>query len=310
MIKRLIYVVFLTIALSAWTSPQKISSLIYPVTFSESSLSSPLLVGASNVRIDSSKSDLELIIWKISSNHALEINIDVRNVNQSILPTDEHGKLLSKVTQLGTVPWIKVYLPKHPTQTLDVSCDSKKKICQGVWKKFPYDSNFSGVVKIEANIRGLEGKVWSPQLYSINLLLHHSTDAILPSNTFSPPYALSQNKDTPPQAARVEITQFYDLLRFSSTFASLKLLSVYTWKFINDSQLRSSGFFKLSNKTLYQWIQGQSLLDVLNQDSLQTFEIQKGQNLWIQEPLTLSLSSKTLGSDTETFIRVLEFENN
>lgn len=295
---------FISFAIQA--APQRISTVRYPLEFSESAVTHPILIGASNIQISSTKENLELVIWKTNSSFALEVNINVKGVNQSILPTDENGKLLAKVTQLGAVPWIKVYLPGHPPQTLDVKCDSKSNICQGVWKNYPFDPIFEGVVKIEANIRGLEGKVWSPQLSSLVPTLAYGKQIGLETATLNPPYSLPAKSKIPP--ARVEVTRFYDLLRFPAEFANLKLLSIFTWKFLNDSQLRSSGYFRVLRRTLFHIDKGQALLDVLTTDSLQTFEVLQDQSFWANSKHILSFSGKKLGNQSETHIRVLEFE--
>lgn len=291
-------------AVSVPAAPRKIVSARYPVTSVETSRPSSLALGAANIQVDLSKSDLELIVWKIDRSFALEVNIDVTGVNQSVLPTDASGKLLAKVTELGAVPWIKVYWPGEAPKTLDVTCLSKQRICRGVWKDFPYDAGQEKSLKIEANLRGLEGKIWSPVLNTHRLLPQNSAELGLKTETLNPPYKL-KNKADP---ARVRITAFYDLLRMPGDFAKLKLLSVYDWSFLNDSKLRETGFTRATYKTLFFADKGQFLLETLAQSTLQTQDLPTGRAFMAAPGSVFSFASRKTKELPESTLRALEFE--
>jgi len=305
MMRRLasLVVVFCLLESSRAAAPRKVLAARYPVAFRDVSKTPSLALGASSLEIDLSKTDLELVIWKVDKGHALEVNIDVKNVNQSVLETDALGKLLPKVTELGAVPWIKVYLPSEAPRILDVTCFSSRNICQGVWKGFPYDASKENVIKIEANLRGLEGKVWSPVINS-HRLAGTANGLEVNSAVLTPPYKLRAEASP----ARVRISVLYDLLRMSSAFATLKLLSVSEWDFLNDETLRETGFLRTLHKTLFQADRGQFLLDTLSQSTLQTQDMPTGRAFFAEKGTALSLSSRKTRESPESTLRILEFE--
>jgi hypothetical protein len=270
-------------------SPRKVLSLRYPVSFREVSKTQALAIGASAIEVDTSKADLELIVWTLTKAHALEVNIDVSKVNQAILPTDPSGKLLSKVTELSAVPWIKVYWPGEAPKILDVTCIDQRKICQGLWKDFPYDPSQERSLKIEANLRGLEGKSWSPVVDTHRLLPTGASELGLNTSVLHPMYKVKPHAE----AARVRVSAFYDLMRLPAAFAHLKLLSVYEWSFLNDSTLRETGFFRSLHRTLFQVDHGQFLLETLSQATLQTRDLLNGQAFFADPGTILSFASRS-----------------
>ncbi|MEO5666967.1 MAG: hypothetical protein ABIR96_02795 [Bdellovibrionota bacterium] len=285
-------------------TPRKVISARFPVTSGEVSKTSSLALGAGTLEIDVSKADLQLIVWKVDAAYALEANIDIAHVNQSVLATDSSGKLLAKVTQLGAIPWIKVYLPDEAPHTLDVTCISRKQICQGVWKKFPFDSSKEMTIKIEANLRGLEGKVWSPVLNSLRLMNSTSETLGLKTKVLSPLYKTQPGAS----AARVRVSSLYDLLRMPKEFAKLNLLSVYDWTFLNADSLRETGFVKILYKTLFQADKGQFLLDTLANSTLQTQDFPEGRAFFASPGDVISFSSRKTKEAPESSLRALEFE--
>jgi hypothetical protein len=289
---------------SLLAAPRAVLSVRYPVNVREVAKTQALALGASAIDLDTAKTDLELIVWKVGANHALEVNIDTTGVNQSVLATDASGKLLSKVTELGAIPWIKVYWPREAPKTLDVTCHSRRNVCQGVWKNFPYDGTSEKPIKIEANLRGLEGKVWSPVINSHRVMNQSSAELGLTTAVASPPYRI-QSKAKP---ARVRIAALYDLMRMPREFANLKLLSVYEWSFLNDSELRETGFVKTLYKTLFQADKGQFLLDTVSQSTLQTQDLLNGQAFFAEAGAIVSLASRKTKSAPESSMRALEFE--
>jgi hypothetical protein len=304
MSRPLLLLTALLLSNSLHAAPRKVLSVRYPVSVREVAKTQALALGASTVELETGKADLELIVWKVGTNHALEVNINTTGVNQSVLETDATGKLLSKVTELGGIPWIKVYWPGEAPKTLDVTCISRRNVCQGVWKNFPYDSTSEKPLKIEANLRGLEGKVWAPVINTHRVMNQTSTELGLMTAVANPPYR------TQPQAkpARVRITALYDLLRMPREFASLKLLSVYEWSFLNDSELRETGFVKTLYKTLFQADKGQFLLDTVSQSTLQTQDLLSGRAFFAEAGSIVSFASRKTKSVPESSLRALEFE--
>lgn len=292
------------VAADAAAAPRKVLTAFYPVSFREVGKTPNLALGASLIEIDRSKSDLELIVWKVDKTHALEVNIDVRNVNQSVLETDANGKLLAKITEMSAVPWIKVYWPGQAPQTLDVKCVSQLNVCQGVWKNFPYDASGERAVKIEANLRGLEGKIWSPVLNSHRLLGSETAELNLRDTTLKAPYRVQAKAE----AAEVRISALYDLLKMPAAFSQMKLLSIYNWSFRNDAKLRETGFFRTLHKTLFKPDNGQFLLDTLAQSTLQSQDLAAGQAFFAESGVVLSLASRKTGGTPESALRALEFE--
>jgi hypothetical protein len=300
----LIFCALSIVSTSAFAAPRKVLSARYPVSVREVAKTQALALGASTLEIETSKADLELIIWKVGASHALEVNIDTTGVNQSVLATDANGKLLSKVTELGAIPWIKVYWPGEAPKTLDVKCISRTNVCQGVWKNFPYDGTSEKPLKVEANLRGLEGKVWSPVINTHRVMNQNSAELGLMTAVANPPYRV-QPKAKP---ARVRITALYDLMRMPREFANLKLLSVYEWSFLNDNDLRETGFLKTLYKTLFQADKGQFLLDTVSQSTLQTQDLLSGRAFFAEAGTIVSLASRKTKSVPESSLRALEFE--
>jgi|GEM_PF-3569520 len=285
-------------------APRKVVNLRYPIAFREVSKTQALAAGASSLEVDLSKADLELIVWKIDATHALEVNIDVSKVNQSVLPTDASGKLLAKVTDLGAVPWIKVYWPGEAPKLLDVTCASRTSICQGIWKNFPYDGSQEKALKVEANLRGLEGRIWAPVMNTHRIHASSSEDLGIKSVVMNPPYRTKPKAD----AARVRVSALYDLLRMPKDFANLKLLSVYEWTFLNDSKLRESGFMRTLYKTLFQVDKGQFLLETISQSTLQSQDLQNSRAFLAEAGTAMSVASRKTKEAPESSLRVLEFE--
>jgi hypothetical protein len=294
----------LGISANTLAAPTRLTTLRYPVSFKETAKKHALAIGASSIALELEKTDLELVIWRTQKTFALEVNIDVSQINQSILPTDASGRLLTKVTQLDAVPWIKVYLAGQAPQTLDVICDSRKKQCQGVWKNFPYDISKQQMLKVEANLRGLEGKIWSPILNTYTLHPDRGDSLGIKRATLSPIYNIKPKA----QPARIEVKRLYDLLQFPAYFANLKLLSIYEWTFMNDTQIRESGFFKTLRKTLFHIDEGHVLLETHSQNSLQTIEMLADQTFFAEAGTILSLASKRLSQKNEARVRIFEFE--
>jgi hypothetical protein len=72
--------------------------------------------------------------------------------------------------------------------------------------------------------------------------------------------------------------------------------------------MRSSGYFRVLRKTLFHIDHGQALVDLLSLNTLQTFEVLQDQSFWTHNKHILAFSSKKLSSQSETHIRLLEFE--
>lgn len=285
-------------------APKKISTLLYPVSHKDVSKKDPLLFGAAGVKLKTKESDLEIYIWHHRNKYSMEIKIDVQHVNQSLLPVDESGNLIT--AKLSALPWIKIYWPGLGPVTIDVKCDSKTKKCVGLWANCPYNPAKETAFKVEANLRGLEGKLWSPRI-NIHALYSAATREMgIESKVLSPVYAIQPGAS----AARVRVRKHFDLQTLPREVGRFKLLRILEWIFYNTEKLSESGFVRTLNPTLFTLDEGSALLQVLEDKSLQTIEMKAGDAFWAPNSTTLSFASKKTSHSDQALFRILEFSRN
>jgi len=289
--------------LTAAAAPQKVTSLLYPVEHSDVSLRDSILTGANSVRLETKKSDLEINIWFHDKKYSMEVIVDVTDVNQSLLPVDSSGKLIEKSTHMSAIPWVKVYWPGLGPVTLDVKCDNRTKKCTSIWANFPYDPSKDSTFKIEANLRGLEGKLWTPRLNIHGLYSGQASELGIITRVFNPLYAIQPGA----KAAQIRVRQHYDLSRLPSVIRPYSLLRILEWSFQTSSQMGESGFFRTLNPTLFTLDEGSALLQTLADKSLQTFEMNRGDTFWAPTPTVLSFATKQNKNAESALFRLLEF---
>lgn len=294
----------LTLSWSTEASPRKISTLLFPVNHKEVSIKNSELPGSTGVVIDKGKAQLEISIWKNKNQHSMELLIDMKGVNQSVLPVDENGELTAAATQLAAVPWIKVYWPGRGPQTLDVKCDSRTVKCSGLWKDFPYDASKETAFKVEANIRGLEGKVWSPRINSYQVLAQDLKELRLEAETLPRLYETQKGVS----ALRTQRRNLYFHDSMPAGLGDLLLYRIQEWNFLPENQIRETGFFQTLNPTLFLCDTGELLLQSLSGKSLQTFEVNTGDAFLASKPTILSFATKRTTKAPSSSLRVLEFQ--
>ena len=288
---------------SATGAPKKLTEILYPVSVREVSKKAPDLLGSSDIALDNKKADLTVSIWEDGGVFSMKISIDVSSVNQSLLPVDNSGQLLNKVTQMSALPWIKVYWPGLGPVTLDVKCSSITRRCQGIWANFPYDNKKETVFKIEANLRGLEGRIWNLHINKYDLFAGSVAEMGLRARSFEPFRHIQDGA----KAARVGVRKNFSLKRLPSIFRKYQLINIIEWTFYNSNELRETGFFKTLNPTLFLCDHGELLLQVLQGENLQTLEMNPGDAFWANQPVVLSFSSKRTGTSADSSMRLLEF---
>lgn len=301
--KHVILASFCFSAVALQASPRKISTILFPVAHKEVSIKGSELPGSTGIVIDKSKAQLEVSVWKAGGKHSMELLIDMKGVNQSVLPVDENGELTAAVTQLSAVPWIKVYWPGRGPQTLDVKCDSRSLKCSGLWKDFPFDASKETAFKVEANIRGLEGKVWSPRINTYQILAQDIKELRLEAEIL--PKLYETQSGVPPLRTQRRNLYHYDSM--PEDLGELLLYRIQEWGFLPDDSIRETGFFQTLNPTLFLCDTGELLLQALSGQSLQTFEMNTGDAFLARKPTILSFSTKRTSKAPSSSLRVLEF---
>jgi hypothetical protein len=212
--------------------------------------------------------DLEVKVWRVGKVFNLEPVIDMREVNQSILPVDETGKVSAEASRVREAPWIKVTLPGRPTKTLDARCVDKEKTCRGLWPAFPFDPKKEMKLAVEVNLRGLEGKRWSLYL-----------------NRFQPERQISSGDDSAKRMNGVHAspgvaTAPLDLrLIWDAGVVAGMLQRVEEWSFPGDGKLAGVGFHKGPLRTVYEILEGGAVVDILYERGIEAVELAPGDRL-------------------------------
>ncbi len=264
-----------------------------------------MLSGASSIKIESNKSELEINVWLHEKKYSMEIIIDVAGVNQALLPVDASGKLIETSTYMSAIPWVKVYWPGQGPVTLDVKCDSQSKKCVSLWANFPYNPAKDTAIKVEANLRGLEGKIWTPRFNIHSLYAGNTRELGISSKVLEPMYAIQPGA----RAARVRIRQHYDKSRLPPGISNFEIIRIVEWSFFNSEHLSETGFYRTLNPTLFVLDEGNAILQTLEEKTLQTFEMKESDTFWAPNPVMLSFASKQNSSAGQALFRLLEFKN-
>ena len=253
---------------------------------------SPPVAGLGDpVAVDTSQSDLQMKLWKVQDTYNFESVIDVRSVNQSMLPTDDHGKMLKEAKSLTERPFIRYFLPGKEPLTIDISCN--RKTCRSLWTKIPFEPIKSQNFQVEVNIRGLRGKHWQAG-YNQTVFTNIATD--------KPVMEFPAEKHFPQRVSLFSFGTFWPSTQVTPLQRdNTRVASIEEWFF---EKKESTGYRRIRNLTRFALVNGKMDLEISNGDFLEKRETLEGQVLWLLPGQVIKLTNK----DKETRAIRVEFE--
>lgn len=267
-------------------SPKQLLTILTPVTMKESA-------DPDTMEIDASKADLELRLWQVRDTYNFESQIDVREANQAILPTDEHGRLIKDKNALSERPYIRYYAPNREPVTIDINCDRKR--CRAVWAKAPFDPKKPQSFKLEVNIRGLKGRHWQA---GYNQLVT-SQDTV---------HEFPRDKHMPARTSLFNLESFWPTQEFGQFPRSAAVNEfIETWT-IPAGEKFNTGFRKFRKLTRYALLEGDVDVEIASGEYLERRRFLKGTTLWFMPGQVVSLQNAGPPYQAVRLLR-LEFTN-
>lgn len=226
--------------------------------------------------VDTSKADLKLRLWKVSDTYNFESSINIGDINQSVLPTDEQGKILKEAKSVTDRPFIRYYMPNREPVTIDLSC--KKKECRALWVKAPYEPLEFQSFHVEINIRGMRGRSWKA---GYNLAFYQDDTAVeLPKAEGFPARLSYFHQASPwPPTKRTTLTR-----------EELQIGAIEDWTMnVNET----TGYRRIRELSRMLLMKGSVNIDITNGEYLESRELKEGQVLWLLPEQILRVTAAT-----------------
>jgi hypothetical protein len=265
-----------------------VSRIRSPLSFKEEKNENPQWPGKSSIVFDFKTSDLDLKLYNVDGKFSIEAVLDVSKVHQSILPTDDYGRLTKEAKALAKNPFIRFESSHFPSELVNVKCTRVQ--CRGIWTRFPYKSDVSMLIKAETNIRGLAGRTWTinlnqilPERGAVNLKAD-----FFPKLTLENPY---RGSATPP--SRILQTRLYkggEVLTYDLDKKSeADIGMIHEWRFDPEAN-GGIGYHKLSKQTAFEVWEGPALFEISPGSSLEAFELYPGDRINLPVDTILAIS--------------------
>ncbi len=254
-----------------------VSRIRTPLKYTEIPHAGEARPGKVHVKFDATAgaNDLEARVWKLGEVYSLELSFPF-NEKESLLPVDDHGRLRPEAKRIGTDPFTKLTLPGGKTLAPNFACEKLR--CRALVPRIPFEVDKSVELKLDVNLRELK-QSWTfrynqlPRERGAVKLEREAGVKVGDPDAFLSTELWRRGRYSPPDMK-----------------GQREPLRIDEWSFDPKEKLTQVAPHRVDTLTLYEIHEGDFLVEVsLDNASLETFEIKRGDRLWVPAGTILSL---------------------